>query len=120
MEWYEDEVRWLERTRNLGLVDPPPVAVYSGSSLWGGRPCCPRPRSPSYFIVDLYISKWPSPAAGAAPPQGLHLRSGHRLEAAGDRQVLAEDGQGVDAADGGRHGQAHRVAQHLLRLDHRS
>jgi hypothetical protein len=65
MEWYEDEVRWLERTRNLGLVDPPPVAVYSGSSLWGGRPCCPRPRSPSYFIVDLYISKWPSPGAGA-------------------------------------------------------
>jgi lysophospholipase L1-like esterase len=33
MEWYEDEVRWLERTRNLGLVDPPPVAFYGSSSI---------------------------------------------------------------------------------------
>src|SRR5208337_3077981 len=27
------EVRWLERTRNLGLVDPPPVAFYGSSSI---------------------------------------------------------------------------------------
>jgi DoxX len=38
---------------------------YSGSSLCGGRPCCPLPTSPSYFIVDLYNSRWPSPAAVA-------------------------------------------------------
>ena len=33
MEWYEDEVRWLEQTRNLELVDPPPVAFYGSSSI---------------------------------------------------------------------------------------
>jgi lysophospholipase L1-like esterase len=33
MEWYEDEVRWLEQTRNPGSVDTPPVVFYGSSSI---------------------------------------------------------------------------------------
>ena len=33
MEWYEDEVRGLERSRNLAPVDPPPVVFYGSSSI---------------------------------------------------------------------------------------
>lgn len=50
----------------------------------------------------------------AAGAEGFHFRLGHRLERAGDGEVLLEDAEGIDAADGGGHGQAHGVAQAFL------
>src|SRR5205807_3145132 len=52
------------------VLSPLRGSNYSGNSLCDGKPCCSRPTSPSYFIVDLYSSRpifrTPSSVATAA------------------------------------------------------
>src|SRR5258706_6776019 len=51
--------------------------------------------------------------AGALRTQALHLQRRHRLEAPRHTEVLPKHAHGIDAAHGGRHGEAHRVAQRV-------
>jgi hypothetical protein len=83
-----------------------------------GKPCASRATGLSKASDTLYTSNRPSRRRRRASfADALHFLGAHRLEPLRDFEVGAKPFELVHPADGRRDGEAHRVAEHLLRRE---